>query len=50
MGVWIETSRLISIVGNSVVTPRVGVWIETADGSRIFLIEVTPRVGVWIET
>ena len=33
------------------VTPRVGVWIETAWViSRAIRVWVTPRVGVWIET
>ena len=34
-----------------IVTPHVGVWIETTAiywGS--YLLKVTPHVGVWIET
>ena len=39
------------MVDVSVVTPRVGVWIETIE-EIIFhpYLSVTPRVGVWIET
>ena len=33
------------------VTPHVGVWIETSKKSQInVIITVTPHVGVWIET
>ena len=33
------------------VTPRVGVWIETLLLSLLWVVvTVTPRVGVWIET
>ena len=33
------------------VTPRAGVWIETADTEReSHGNSVTPRAGVWIET
>ena len=36
---------------NTVVTPCVGVWIETVVSLLpMKLIEVTPCVGVWIET
>ena len=34
-----------------IVTPFVGVWIETVDGDlSLILANVTPFVGVWIET
>ena len=34
-----------------IVTPCVGVWIETLIGQRYYREEkVTPCVGVWIET
>ena len=34
-----------------VVTPYVGVWIETGMGGwEMKYVEVTPYVGVWIET
>ena len=51
MGVWIETSLMLTLEMASAVTPCVGVWIETIRieryGSPYF---VTPCVGVWIET
>ena len=35
----------------NLVTPRVGVWIETPPNVfSIIIFSVTPRVGVWIET
>ena len=35
----------------TVVTPFVGVWIETRNGQYWYAAElVTPFVGVWIET
>ena len=34
-----------------IVTPYVGVWIETAQSRLSFcVLSVTPYVGVWIET
>ena len=37
--------------GGLLVTPYVGVWIETLDQCRnVFPMLVTPYVGVWIET
>ena len=51
VGVWIETSLMLTLEMASAVTPCVGVWIETIRieryGSTYF---VTPCVGVWIET
>ena len=51
VGVWIETSLMLTLEMASAVTPCVGVWIETIRieryGSPYF---VTPCVGVWIET
>ena len=36
---------------DSIVTPHVGVWIETSNIMRAYKnIVVTPHVGVWIET
>ena len=35
----------------TIVTPHVGVWIETIDPAvRMRILNVTPHVGVWIET
>ena len=52
MGVWIETTATIRLCHAVLVTPCVGVWIETEYST--FTIyepkEVTPCVGVWIET
>ena len=40
--------KLLAIV---VVTPFVGVWIEThLSASVLHVVSVTPFVGVWIET
>ena len=37
--------------GLLVVTPRAGVWIETASVRQVRVTAVvTPRAGVWIET
>ena len=34
-----------------IVTPFVGVWIETLIYNKVYyIISVTPFVGVWIET
>ncbi len=42
---------LLPIILPCSVTPRVGVWIETACALPLSLpLTVTPRVGVWIET
>ena len=32
------------------VTPHVGVWIETKHSETLYTRRVTPHVGVWIET
>ena len=41
----------MNIISISLVTPCVGVWIETALVLiSIVMIMVTPCVGVWIET
>ena len=48
---WIETNSdsIADIAGK--VTPHVGVWIETANGTwDTDQLMVTPHVGVWIET
>ena len=52
MGVWIETLYGTgNNMHNTVVTPCVGVWIETLLFKRIAMdVGVTPCVGVWIET
>ena len=52
MGVWIETwHRLSQRTHLPVVTPCVGVWIETEElPDNSIAYYVTPCVGVWIET
>ena len=51
MGVWIETPLDKITVDVWLVTPFVGVWIETRPLDEIPIdIAVTPFVGVWIET
>ena len=42
---------IIQVLLKVLVTPHVGVWIETASAQRDRLeAAVTPHVGVWIET
>ena len=42
---------MLQYIGDQDVTPRVGVWIETAILQAAYRPSaVTPRVGVWIET
>ena len=51
VGVWIETSTILSKLSITTVTPCVGVWIETLRPINSFIFKiVTPCVGVWIET
>ena len=52
MGVWIETDTQYPVYQSFVVTPFVGVWIETINThvSIMTVQKVTPFVGVWIET
>ena len=52
MGVWIETKNPRDALDRGLVTPCVGVWIETYSIPvlMINIIRVTPCVGVWIET
>ena len=51
---WVCGLKLISIltmVALCLVTPCVGVWIETYETLHFYAVgEVTPCVGVWIET
>ena len=38
-------------VGDKVVTPYMGVWIETKNSICVSdIVRVTPYMGVWIET
>ena len=42
---------MVSVARLTIVTPHVGVWIETIAWSNVKShLEVTPHVGVWIET
>ena len=42
---------MVSFSRKIVVTPFVGVWIETMDlSTQLEQVNVTPFVGVWIET
>ena len=48
---WIETTGYPFFQHDSVVTPHVGVWIETIVTIVYLIVQlVTPHVGVWIET
>ena len=47
----LKLAGLNSLDYKDIVTPYVGVWIETKrNGSRKHKYPVTPYVGVWIET
>ena len=52
MGVWIETTKAQVEITKQIVTPYVGVWIETYEviDDMPETFTVTPYVGVWIET
>ena len=42
---------VVNVIGHHIVTPFVGVWIETIlIFIKLQLQRVTPFVGVWIET
>ena len=46
-----KLSMIKAVCTSSIVTPCVGVWIETGNGDNISYSQaVTPCVGVWIET